>query len=290
MLDLPIKNTFLHVSEGPACAPARRASSEPPTRGSQSCNGNDDREDRRGTRDAEMTAAPEDARQACTHLGCSSSSVKAKVQPGIPLSHIEGKLANDAGQLVAHQSSSSQGNGGQEHHAYAEPKARRPETDADTEHGAAAPAVPNEVVVRLLTGGGGVRAVWLVSTATFAGDEHKVASPEFSVDLPGCGPRLFRITLYALQRRTVFSFRDCDGLGRVELKCEEELPPGTGAVAVGVVVGAGERAQRQLVDHDFSRRRCCSVRGWAFREAANPGTWSLPVEVSLAFLAPSVSP
>jgi len=66
-----------------------------------------------------------------------------------------------------------------------------------------------------------------VDSRRFAGQDTTVVSPAFSLDLPGFGPQSFKVVVHSATTRSNrgrTGFRIAKGRGRVELKCDAQLP------------------------------------------------------------------
>jgi len=140
------------------------------------------------------------------------------------------------------------------------------------------------------------RVQWVIEERKLKGQDKQAVSPAFTLDLPELGPTPFRLTIYprpVSESRGGAGFRRAKGQGRVELKCEAQLPPpgARGAKGGGVVfriaVGRESKAQpwRGPVRHDFSEHSCCGLpRGqedWDFQAAVDESrTFAVHLELT----------
>lgn len=103
---------------------------------------------------------------------------------------------------------------------------------------------------------------WAADAKKLASKDKQVVSPEFDIDIPGCGVQPFRIVLYPMaknQSRGGACFKKAKGHGRVELKCVAQLSD-TPSLSVSFGISKDlTPCYRGPVAHDFSQHNTCSL-------------------------------
>lgn len=138
-----------------------------------------------------------------------------------------------------------------------------------------------------LAGGETACVSWTVHTSQIESRNNKICSETFLVALPGSGTYPFQLILYAEDRVSKGpsgGFQRSRGRGRVEVRCQAELPPGVGKVNVSVAIGTGGRAlpAREPAVQDFSQQACCGWRRMDFSQAVDPATHTFAVRAIFA--------
>mmetsp|Transcript_112867 Transcript_112867/g.324365 ORF Transcript_112867/g.324365 Transcript_112867/m.324365 type:complete len:296 (+) Transcript_112867:76-963(+) len=116
---------------------------------------------------------------------------------------------------------------------------------------------------------------WAVMSRVLSTTNKSAVSPEFQVDIGQLGPQPFRLVLYPVKKgdgKGCGSFRRARGQGRIELKCEAQLPESAPAMSVSFGVGPTEDLSRGAVYHWFARQNICGLPPdhdqWDFNAAA----------------------
>lgn len=136
--------------------------------------------------------------------------------------------------------------------------------------------------------GGEQLVVWTAHSKFLTTRDKSAVSPEFILDIPGVGARPFRIVLYPAASgagKGAGSFKKAKGKGRIELKCEAQLPHAASTLWFGLGRGELQQAPRGPVVHDFGDRNTCglpsAVEVWDFGVAVD-ATNLLAVSIRLA--------
>jgi len=136
--------------------------------------------------------------------------------------------------------------------------------------------------------GGEQSVVWTAHSKFLTTRDKSAVSPEFSLEIPGVGAQPFRIVLYPAASgagKGAGSFKKAKGKGRIELKCEAQLPHASSTLWFGLGRGELQQATRGPVVHDFGDRNTCAlpsgVEVWDFGVAVD-ATNLLAVSIRLA--------
>jgi len=127
---------------------------------------------------------------------------------------------------------------------------------------------------------GSTHVHWSVDARKLYSTDVRVVSPQFLLELPGCGQQAFKVALHprvVINNKRGGGFKKAKGKGSVMLKCEAQLLEAecVGHVQFSVRVGRGSLMQqpRGPVTNDFAEKSCCGLPEgsdeWDFRSIAD---------------------
>jgi len=103
---------------------------------------------------------------------------------------------------------------------------------------------------------------WAVKARILGTSDKSVVSPEFLIDVPGVGACPFRMVLVPRAKgdsKGAGSFRKAKGHGKIELKCEAELPEHVPPFKVFLWIGETPCLARGPVQQRFAQQSVCSL-------------------------------
>lgn len=132
---------------------------------------------------------------------------------------------------------------------------------------------------------------WTVDAKKLRGNDRSTVSRSFELDLglPGAPRLTFKLMLCARSPYSCkggYSFKQSDGKGNMQLKCEQELGAKCGQAIVQLSVGSSATsphasAESRIVHHDFAQSAACTSLGWDFKKGVDEAQRSFVIGVTI---------
>jgi hypothetical protein len=158
-------------------------------------------------------------------------------------------------------------------------------------------ALPPNALVCTLAETGSTHVHWAVDGRKLDSQDRQVISPEFMIDMGDMGPQRFKMAIHPTAVLDKFhgrGFKKAKGRGKIELKCESQLPQGIPDVVFSFRIGRADRMQppRGPVTHNFSERSCAGLQKnqeeWELKSAIDEtGTFVVSLQAAAAVATPA---